>query len=126
MCDFGAYNKDSCGYDGGDCIELNAQHGNCTLEFPNWAGDTICWDNLYANCILDYPSLVGNGECNGGKYMSPECGYDGEDCIEFLQKYPICIVDYPYYVGDGKMLVMENVTVASICHQNVVMMDEIV
>ena len=75
MCDFGAYNTDACGYDGGDCIEINARYGKCTLEYPNWAGNTICWDNWYVNYTVDDPSSVGNGWCNGGKYMSPECGY---------------------------------------------------
>ena len=100
MCDFGAYNKDTCGYDGGDFNELNSQYGNCTLEFPNWAGDKICWDNLYANCTVYYPSSVGNVWCDGGTYMSPECGYDGGDCLEFLQKYPNYTVDDLHLVGD--------------------------
>ena len=33
--------------------------------------------------------------------MSQECGYDGGDCLEFVQKYPNCKVPYPHWVGDG-------------------------
>ena len=58
-CHRGVYNSESCGWDGGDCVNFLEQYPNCTVEFP---------------------VLVGNGKCNGGAYNTEECGWDGGDC----------------------------------------------
>lgn len=88
-CDGGEYNTIECGWDGGDC---------CAVTFPSWEGVgnkcIICeMDNEgkytpCAACNVDDPSLVGNGICDGVDYNTPECGYDGGDCID--PEYPNC------------------------------------
>ena len=90
-CDGDEYNTMECGWDGGDC---------CAQTFPNWDGVgnncVICEVNSEGKylpctaCEVDDPLLVGNGICNGGVYNSPECGYDGGDCID--PDYPNCHV----------------------------------
>jgi len=62
ICDGGDYNTAACGYDGGDCDELN--------EFFK----------LHPDCDVEYPHWVGDGDCDGGRYNTAECGYDGGDC----------------------------------------------
>ncbi|EJK65720.1 hypothetical protein THAOC_13395, partial [Thalassiosira oceanica] len=53
-------------------------------------------------CEISKPKWLGDGECDGGEYNTPECGYDGSDCLVFNEKYPDCTVDDPYYLGDGE------------------------
>ena len=56
----------------------------------------------YPNCNVQSPWRIGNGRCNRySNYNTPECGFDGGDCIDFKVKYPNCNVDYSDYVGDG-------------------------
>lgn len=34
------------------------------------------------NCDVEQPWYLGNGICNGRDYNTPECDYDGGDCVE--------------------------------------------
>ena len=78
ICDGYDYNTVECGFDGGDCHDINK----------------------YPNCQVRFPSRVGDGSCDGYEYNTPECGFDGGDCI--IPEYPNCHVKYPKFVGDGE------------------------
>ena len=75
-------NFTECDYDGQDCCPLS-DIGNC-----------IACMNL-----VDDPSRVGNGICDFGFYMTPECDFDGGDCLNYKE----CnnIVEDIFRVGDG-------------------------
>ena len=47
---------------GGDCVDFNALHPNCSVE---------------------YPRLIGDGRCDVGSYNTEECGFDGELAVYF-------------------------------------------
>ncbi len=61
-CDGGAYQAQSCYYDGGDCVSFIEDYPDCEAEFPR---------------------LVGDGTCQS-EYDTEECGGDGGGKI--LQK----------------------------------------
>jgi len=116
-CNTGKYNTLLCGFDNGDCADINkaieAIHPNCNVEIWTFVGDGICnggeyyseecgWDGSDCmNCTVDDMSLVGDGLCHGGAYNSKECSFDGGDCFEFNEVYPNCRVEDPSLVGDG-------------------------
>merc|ERR1712071_410246 len=50
---------------------------------------------------VDWPPNIGNGECWGGPYNTPECEFDGGDCMQFNEDYPDCHVDDPWLIGTG-------------------------
>merc|ERR1712127_933764 len=107
------YNTPQCGFDGLDCIEFNADYPLCDVDDPPEIGDGFCfgaeeYNNIncdfdgddclrfmkdYPNCQVEEPDRVGDGECDGGSYYTPECGWDGGDCV--------CRVD-PVFLGDGR------------------------
>ena len=37
-----AYNTEECGWDGGDCVELNTKYPNCHAANPSNIGDGYC------------------------------------------------------------------------------------
>merc|ERR1712127_815418 len=43
---------------------------------------------------------LGNGICNI-EYNTPQCGFDGLDCIAFNADYPLCDTDTPHEIGNG-------------------------
>ena len=46
--------------------------------------------------------VVGNGRCDGDLYNTIECGWDGEDCLDFNDKYGgNCTVANPYWLEDS-------------------------
>ena len=47
--------------------------------------------------------LIWNNVCNSGEHSSPECGWDGGDCLHFLSQFPNCVVDEPSVSGCLKM-----------------------
>jgi hypothetical protein len=47
------------------------------------------------------PQYLGNGRCDGDKYNTAECNWDGGDCLEFNTNYPKCTAEYPHFIGDG-------------------------
>ena len=57
----------------------------------------------FPNCIVASRSWIGDGECDGGEYNKPECGWDGGDCDPPLAPpgYPDCYVDDRDLIGDG-------------------------
>ncbi len=61
ICNGGGYNKEVCGFDGGDCIEFNT---------------------LYPNCSTNRPYKVGDGLCEQSNGLNTkDCGFDGGDCV---------------------------------------------
>ena len=63
----------------------------------------------YPNCLISRDDIpkIGNKHCDGGRYNSIQCGYDGGDCIQFNLAYPLCSNTLEYgiglnKVGDGK------------------------
>ena len=55
--------------------------------------------SIYPDCQVSHPEWFGDGFCNGGKYSSMECGWDGGDC--FLAKFSDCNVKHPEWIADG-------------------------
>jgi hypothetical protein len=57
----------------------------------------------YPNCKVPKPDLIGDGECfNFGEYNTADCGFDGEDCLNFNIRYPECTAEFANFIGDGK------------------------
>ncbi len=61
-CDGGILNTRECAFDGGDCLNYNAQ---------------------YPNCDADDPFKIGDGECDV-EYNTEKCFFDGSDCCAYL------------------------------------------
>jgi len=60
-----------------------------------------CYDEWFdKKCNVKEPNLA-NGKCDGGDYNTPECAFDGGDCIDFNSRFPSCEVENPYLIGDG-------------------------
>ena len=53
-------------------------------------------------CVVPDPQFLGDNDCDGGVYNTPECDFDGGDCLVFNRLYPDCNVPDPYLVGDGE------------------------
>lgn len=51
------------GHDDGDCINFNEKYQNCTIVRLHYIGDHYC---------------------DGGKYNTIECGYNGGDCLNLF------------------------------------------
>mmetsp|Transcript_25491 Transcript_25491/g.38660 ORF Transcript_25491/g.38660 Transcript_25491/m.38660 type:complete len:634 (-) Transcript_25491:82-1983(-) len=96
ICDYGAYMSKDCGSDGGDCKDFLSK---CKVEFPEQIGDGKCdlrynttdclfdlddckkFDNQTKNCEVENQDWLGDGICDGEEYNTPQCWYDGGDCI---------------------------------------------
>ena len=93
---FESLNTTECGWDGGDCVELNRRKKEMMIKYPNCSTDD-----------RDYERL-GDGYCNDN-INNEECGWDGGDCDEvnrrkkeMMSKYPNCGNEWVYkYLGDG-------------------------
>ena len=67
---------------------------------PNGNGDgnndndpkTNTFESLYPECHVFHPKRIGDGSCNRGNYNTPECGWDGGDCLK---------VDWPDCHAEG-------------------------
>lgn len=71
ICDFGDYNSEKCGFDGGDCDRFN----QIVTDYPQ----------CKARDIL----RIGDGQCDTDEeYNNEDCGYDGGDCAH--PEYPNC------------------------------------
>jgi len=110
------FNRESCGFDGGDCTEYNRLYPNCKADNPSTVGDGKCdgedniesclWDGgdceefnaLYPECNVE-PEYVGDGQCDL-EANNEQCLFDGGDCELFNRDYPNCKVDNPSEVGD--------------------------
>ena len=57
----------------------------------------------FPNCGIPKNSIakIGNGICDGGRFYSYECGFDGGDCITLKFGFPSCNVTDPSLIGDG-------------------------
>lgn len=59
---------------------------------------------ITSECQFNPPSITiinyRNGKCDSF-LNTPECDYDGGDCLEFNTNYPSCTVSKPYYIGDN-------------------------
>ena len=53
----------------------------------------------YPDCNVSIASAIGNGYCDGGRYNTEKCGWDGGDCL--VEGYPDCHVDIPSWIGNG-------------------------
>jgi len=89
-----AFNVIECGFDLGDCR-------------PNWADEDVLklrtLVKKYPGCFFDGMDIdrIGDDDCDGGKYNTEECGWDGGDCLEFNRRYPNCNVDSPDWINDN-------------------------
>ena len=83
---FESLNTTECGWDGGDCVELNRRKKEMMIKYPNCFTDD-----------RDY-EILGDGYCYDYSYINnEECGWDGGDCDELnrrkkemMSKYPNC------------------------------------
>ena len=93
ICEDERLNTEECGWEAGDCVEWNKKYPGCA--------------ELFAPTSIGPPrlGLVGDGKCHGnttdGPWDTPECGYDGGDCVEFRKEYPGCKAPRPDWIGDG-------------------------
>lgn len=91
ICDGMPYISEGCSYDGGDCTKcvLNATidirriaNGICDPELNttecSWDGFDCIDAKKDIPCIVDDINLLGDGICNGGRYNTPQCDFDGK------------------------------------------------
>lgn len=94
-CEHERLNTKDCGWEAGDCLEFNKKYPNCSAS-------------LLPKATADEGKLqyIGNGFCNGntpdGAFDTPECGYDGGDCIAFRKEYPGCKAPRPDWLLNVK------------------------
>ena len=84
VCD-NVYNNAECGWDYGDCEFFNSLNlPDCQVNFPSKIGDGYChlWQDDWEIFTDDI------------NYMTPECNYDGGDCLEFQALTDRCGDDY--------------------------------
>jgi LNR domain len=73
------YNNEQCGFDGGDCPEIDANLPTLAPTEESTASDDVV--DMYPNCSF-FTAFIGDGECD--VYLnSTECGFDGGDCDKF-------------------------------------------
>lgn len=41
----------------------------------------MLFNEEYPNCTIARPFFIGDGECDGDEYDTPECAWDGGDCL---------------------------------------------
>lgn len=112
------YNIPECGYDLGLCTKFNNDYPKCKTATPGLVENGICdydkdvnteecgWDG--ADCLIPIlPKCTGTNtdwyndtRCNL-ELMRKECNFDGDDCKEYMLRYPNCGASKPYFVGDG-------------------------
>jgi hypothetical protein len=73
-----AYMNDDCGWVFGDCKELREKNIEKKNEYPN--------------CDVSQHFRIEDGVCDGGEYLTANCGWDGYDCCDFDHSS----------IGDGK------------------------
>jgi len=58
--------------------------------------------NDYPNCDIATEDIgkIGDGRCDGGKFNTIGCGFDGGDCINFNIAYPGCTFESPWKIND--------------------------
>jgi len=81
-CNEGTYYIPQCGYDAGDCNERKS--------FPECDRIGININNTF------WFVKLGNDMCNS-EFNTPQCGFNGLDCIAFNVNYPLCDADRPWY-----------------------------
>eukprot|EP00752_Nemacystus_decipiens_P008843 g7892.t1 len=87
------FNKEECGYDGGDCCECDCLQAlessistnySCGVNSYNCLDpSSSCFEDLYPDCVERGGTLewIGTGACAIENNIA-ECGYDGGDCCE--------------------------------------------
>jgi len=83
-CDGVPYDSEECGWDGGDCKQINdpcSGHFECRSSFCSPRSSTcVEFEEEYPGCDVEIQYWVGDGKCDGSPYASEECGWDGGDC----------------------------------------------
>jgi len=84
LCNTGSYNREVCGYDGGDCCAATCADGDmytCGYNDNNtFVGFRSCNDP--DQCTALDQSIIANGECDATT-NNRVCGWDGGDCCEY-------------------------------------------
>lgn len=103
-----------CNTTSGELICKNKE--SCFETDDNFCGSRFIFEFLtdasfdYSLCDVDRPCYIGDGYCDGEKYNTPECNYDGGDCCsetcidgEFYScannTFDQCWIDDRRYVG---------------------------
>jgi len=89
------YNTSACGNDGGDCQIFTGKNNSSSDDSKND-------DNSTKECSANRTEWINDGYCdNFPPYNTPECEYDGGECVSFNMEYTDCKAPYPEYIGDG-------------------------
>jgi len=87
------------GFDDTSALALASQKPTCVLNVNcnKWLSEK------YPDCKAVGQSLIGDGICQGATFSgnTPECGYEGGDCVEFNTYFPNCTIYGAYMISDG-------------------------
>ena len=97
-------------------VNLSAKIMNHVLKHDNFCGSRFIFEVVtsasfdYSSCGVERPCFIGDGYCDGEKYNTPECNYDGGDCCNETctdgemhscadNTFDQCCIDENRYVG---------------------------
>ena len=108
------YDTKECGYDGGDCPELNYIYPECAVVEPSLIGNNICDEKKInehnitergydgGDCwSMEDKGKFGNRFCDGGTYSTSSCHVDFGDCVLYNSLDDYTLTDFRI-MCDGK------------------------